>query len=71
MPSYATADMSFLTEEDRAVVQAQQTLISRRSIVNNPVDTSGTHDELLAKMMARQHQIRAIHESQAGQISRA
>lgn len=71
MPSYATADMHLLTDEDRAVVLAQPTLISRRSTVNNPVDTSGTHDDLFAKMMARQHQIRAIHESQAGQISRA
>lgn len=71
MLGYTTADLSFLTEEDRAVVQVQQTLVARRSAVNIPVDTSGTHDELLARMMAQQKQLRAMNEQQNREVSRA
>lgn len=62
MSSHPVADLSLLSDEDRAVLAAQDMLVTRRRGPGRVVDTSGSFEEFSARMAALRATRRAENE---------
>lgn len=62
MLSQPVADLSLFSDEDRAVLAAQDMLVARRSGPGRVVDASGSFEEFSARMAALRATRRAENE---------